>query len=53
MEAAIGGVNDHLHRIAGAAVDDSEYVQIAGELTPTVFHIAARTVATACFVDLW
>ena len=27
--------------------------KIAGELTPTVFHIAARTIATHALVNLW
>ncbi len=32
--------------IAGFAADDPDAVQLAGELTPFVLHVAARTVAT-------
>ena len=37
---------DDVHRLARPAADDPEMYKIAGELTPTVFHIAARTIAT-------
>ena len=40
---------DHLHRLAGPAAHDSRRcTRSPVELTPTVFHIAARTIATHC-----
>ena len=43
--AANRRAQQHLHFIAGIAPHDPEYDKIAGELTPTVFHIAARSLA--------
>ncbi len=38
--------------IAGFAADDPDAVKLAGELTPFVLHVAARTVATMHFLFL-
>ena len=42
--AEAGALATHLH--PGPAADDPNMYKIAGELTPTVFHVAARAVAT-------
>jgi hypothetical protein len=44
--AANRRADHHLHRVAGPAADDPNMFKMAGELTPTVFHVSARTVAT-------
>ena len=44
--AAEGRAGDDLHGVAGPPADDPDMFKIAGELTPAVIHVAARTLAT-------
>ena len=41
-----GRAGHDLHRVAKALARDPEHVQDRRELTPTVIHVAARTIAT-------